>query len=229
MVKRYPRILFRKKLKDLKKDMEKMGKLTLKAQKDAIDSFDSYDEKLEKNVIEYGKRIDRMAVDLERTCLSIIAAEQPVAGDLRFIEACIKIISHLKRIKGLSVNIAEISRNLKDVKLPEKTLEYIKHMADIVLMMSSKSLYSFLDQNLKAAGELWVDDDKVDELFDRALSNIIDNIVEDREKVYYLINLLFLIRFLERIADRDVSIGRRTIFMVTCEREPLYEDLTKGE
>jgi len=215
---KYPRILFRKKLRDLKKDMEKMGKLTLEAQKDAFESFNNYDEKLEKNVLEAGKRIDRMAFDLERKCLSIIAAEQPVAGDLRFIEACIKIISHFKRIKGLSVNIVEIARNLKDENLPNEVVNEIIHMADIVIMMSSKALYSFLDQNIESAGELWHDDDKVDELFDQALSDITDSIVQETKDISHLLNLLFMIRFLERIADRDVSIGRRTIFMMTCER-----------
>jgi len=217
-MKRYPRVRFRKKLRELKEEVEEMGQTTLKAQKDAFKILIEFDEETLNNVKETGKKIDEMNFFLERKCMGIIASEQPVAKDLRFIEACIKVGSHLKRMVNLAVNIAEVAKEIKGQKLPERTLEDLTHMSNMVQMMVSKGLYAFLDQNMNMARELRQDDDNVDDLFDQSLSNITKSMFKDKGSISYLIYLLFVARFLERTADRAVSIGDRTIFMMTCEK-----------
>ncbi|MDP1553007.1 MAG: phosphate signaling complex protein PhoU [Methanobacteriaceae archaeon] len=218
MDKRYPRILFRKRLKDLRKEMEDIGQKTIQVHKNAAEVFIEYDEEMAKKVVDDSKKVDAMVFNLERKCISIIAAEQPVARDLRFIEACIKVGSHLKRIAYLAANITDASENIKDEKIPKKPMEDLKHMADLVQMMLSKGIYAFLDQNMDMSRELRHDDDKVDDLFDQSLEHITGSMFNDKEAITYLVNLLFVARFLERIADRAVSIGDRTIFMITCEK-----------
>jgi len=84
--------------------------------------------------------------------------------------------------------------------------------------MVSKGLAAFLAKNMNVARELHRDDDKVDDLFDHALKDITKSMFQDKESISYLIYLLFLARFLERIADRAENIGDRTIFMITCEK-----------
>jgi phosphate transport system protein len=91
--------------------------------------------------------------------------------------------------------------------------------------MVSKSLVAFLAKNMNVARELHRDDDKVDDLFDHALKAITKSMFQDKESISYLIYLLFLARFLERIADRAENIGDRTIFMITCEKR----DHTNGK
>ncbi len=218
MDKRYPRILFRKRLKDLRKEMEDIGQRTIQAHKNAVEVFLEYDEETAKKVVADSKEIDSMVFDLERKCISIIASEQPVARDLRFIEACIKVGSHLKRIAYLAANITDAAANLKDEQIPKKPMQDLRHMADFVQMMLSKGIYAFLDQNMDMSKELRHDDDKVDDLFDQALEHITGSMFDDKDAISYLVNLLFVARFLERIADRAVSIGDRTIFMITCEK-----------
>ncbi len=97
-------------------------------------------------------------------------------------------------------------------------MDDIIHMADIVENMVSKSLAAFLGQNMDIARELRRDDDKVDDLFDRALKDITQSMFDDQETISYLVYLLFLARILERIADRAENIGDRTIFMITCKK-----------
>jgi len=218
MEKRYPRILFRKRLKDLRKEVNDIGKLTLKAHKDAVNTFADYDEKMVEEVLATSKKIDEMVFYLERKSISIIAAEQPVAKDLRFIEACIKVGSHLKRIGHLAANIAKASNYIKDETIPKKPEEDLKHMADFVQMMLSKGIYAFLDQNMEMARELKQDDDKVDDLFDQALEHITRSMFKDKESISYLVHLLFVARYMERVGDRAVSIADKTIFMITCEK-----------
>ena len=221
--KKYPRILFRKRLKELKEDVKEIGQKTIQAQKYAIEAFNNYDEELLKKVINAREKVDEMNFYLERKCISIIAAEQPVAMDLRFIEACIKVGSHLKRMSSLAVNIAEAAKNLEGEKIPARPMEDLTHMANLVQMMVSKGLYAFIDQNMDMARELRHDDDKVDDLFDQALENTTSSMFQNKDSISYLIYLLFIARFLERIADRAVSIGDRTIFMITCEKPKRLE------
>jgi len=220
-MKRYPRVRFRKKLRELKEEVKEMGHLTLKAQKYAMEVLTDFDEEKLKFVKESDENIEIMKFDLERRCISIIASEQPVAKDLRFIEASIKVGTHLKRMVDLSVNIAEAAENIKGEEIPEKPRENLIHMSNIVQMMVNKGIYSFLDQNMGIARELRKDDDNVDDLFDQVLDDITQSMFQDKDSISYLVHLLFVARFLERTADRAVSIGNRTIFMITCERPGL--------
>jgi phosphate transport system protein len=218
MERRYPRILFQKRLDELKKDVDIMGQATIKTYQDSVSSFLSYDKELVKEVIQANKDIHLMNYDLEHKAMSIIAAEQPVAGDLRFIEASLKVGSHLKRIAGLAANIAEVARQIKDEEIPDKPMLDLKHMADIVDGMLSKSLAAFLGMNMNLARELHRDDDKVDDLFDHALKAITTTMFQNKDSISHMVYLLFMARFLERIADRAENIGDRTIFMITCEK-----------
>lgn len=217
-MKRYPRVQFRKRLRELKEAVEEMGQLTLKTQKNAMEILTNFDEEKLIKVNEAGEKIELMNFELERRCMGIIASEQPVAKDLRFIEACIKVGSHLKRMVSLAVNIGQVANDLKNEDIPSRPMNDLIHMSNIVQMMLSKGLYSFLDQNMNMARELRQDDDKVDDLFDQALNNITRSMFEDKDSISYLVYLLFVARFLERTADRAVSIGDRTIFMMTCEK-----------
>ena len=218
MEKKYPRIVFRRRLEKLRDYVEDMGKDALKAYRNAIKTFLDYDEDLVKEVIKSSENIQRMNYKLEHKTMSIIAAEQPVASDLRFIEAALKVGSHYQRIGGLAANIAEVARHVKDEKIPERPLNDITHMADIVESMISKSISAFINQDMGIARGLHRDDDKVDDLFDTALKDITKSMFDEKDAIYYMVYLLFVARFLERIADRSESIGDRTIFMITCEK-----------
>lgn len=218
MENRPTRVRFRKKLKELRDDVERMGITTLKSYRKAMEAFKSYDEDLVNEVFDYSDELDKFNYNLEHKAMSIIAAEQPVAKDLRFIEASLKVSSHYNRIGGLASNIAEVARQIKDEKIPEKPMKVITHMSDIVESMISKSISSFVNQDMGIARGLHRDDDKVDDLFDTALKNITKSMFEEKDAIYYMVYLLFVARFLERIADRSESIGDRTIFMITCEK-----------
>ena len=218
MAKKHPRTSFNERLNELKDDMGDMGDSTLIAYKDAISTLFNYDEELVKKVTETGEKINKMSYLLENKSMSTIAAEQPVAKDLRFIESSIKVESHLKRIGNLAVNIVEVARHLKDEDVPEKPMNDIKKMAYLVEKMVSKSLDSFLNENMDLSRELHQEDDEIDDLFDKALKDITQTMFEDKDAINYMVYLIFLARFLERIADRAESIGDRTIFMITCEK-----------
>jgi phosphate transport system protein len=218
MERRYPRVRFQKRLNYLRDDVEEMGQTSLSAYKKALEAFINYDADLVKDVSKSNDRLYEMNYRLEQKAMSVIASEQPVAKDLRFIETCIKVASHLKRMGGLASNIADVARHIKDENIPEKPMNDITHMADIVDGMMSKSLSAFLNEDMNLVREIKRDDDKVDDLFDQALNDISNSMFQEKDAISYLIYLLFVARFLERIADRAENIGDRTIYMITCEK-----------
>jgi len=218
MDKEYPRISFKNRINSVKDEAEKIGQMAIESHRKAITLLNNYDEKIAKEVISYSKEIDEATFDLERMCIRFLAAEQPLAGDLLFIESTIRVSHHVKRIGNLSANMAEISALLKDVDVPDRLREDLQYMADYVQMMLSKGIYTFLDQNVDTAKELRHDDDKVDDLFDSILEQVTDLMFKDKENINQTINLIFIARFLERIADRAVNIGQRTIFMLTLKK-----------
>lgn len=221
---KYPRARFQEKLDELRQEVDIMGQLTLKAYRDSLNTFIDFDQELLMEINESNREIQTMGYKIEHDAMNIIAAEQPVAGDLRFIETSIKVSSHLKRIAGLATNIAEVADHVKDEKIPKKPMRVLKHMSDIVDGMVSKSIAAFLGKNMNLARELHRDDNKVDELFDKALNNITKSMFQNKDAISYLVFLLFMARFLERIADRSENIGDRTIFMITCETKEFMRE-----
>lgn len=218
MAKKSPRIFFRKRLKELRDYMEDMGKCTLETYTASVDVLFNYDEEKIKFIMDNNEKVNQMNYELEQKTMGIIASEQPVARDLRFIEASLKVGSHFKRMSGLASNIAEVATQIKDETIPEKPVKDLTRMAEIVESMVSKSITSFLNQDLETVRELHRDDDEVDDLFDTTLDDITKSMFDEKDAIYYLVYLLFVARFLERIADRSESIGNRTIFMITCEK-----------
>jgi len=218
MERKYPRVRFQRKLDYLREDVEELGQTSLTAYKKAMEAFIDYDAKLVMQVKKANEKLYEMNYRLEQKAMSIIASEQPVAKDLRFIETCIKVSSHLKRMGGLASNIADVAKHIKDEEIPEKPMADIIHMSDIVDGMMSKSISAFLNEDLNLVREIKRDDDKVDDLFDQALKDISNSMFQEKDAISFLIYLLFVARFLERIADRAENIGDRTIYMITCEK-----------
>ncbi|MGL6298146.1 MAG: phosphate signaling complex protein PhoU [Methanobacteriaceae archaeon] len=214
----YPRISFRNKIEDVIEELDDVGQLVLDLNRKAIGLLENYNGSISEEIIAKGNELDDITFGLERDCIRFLATEQPVAGDLRFIESALRVNNHLKRIGHLAANIAEFAELIKDIDAPAKLVDNLQHMGDFTQMMLSKGFHSFLDQNIDLAKDLSTDDDKVDDLFDTILKQSTDAMFEDKESISTIINFIFIARFLERIADRAVSIGNRTIFMLTFKK-----------
>lgn len=230
MDKKYPSLSFRDRIKLVKKDAEEIGQMTIDITRKTIDLLDNYNSKIVEEINLKSKEIDLAVFDLERTCIKFMAVEKPVAGDLLFIEATIRIISHIKRIGYLASNIADSISKLDNIDIPKDVSGNMSFMADYVLVMLNKSIGAFLNQDIKRANELRDDDDKVDDLFDDLLKQATALMTEEtksNDKILSYIHIIFIARYLERIADRSVAIGSRTIFMITLKRpnnQPHHED-----
>lgn len=217
MDKEYPSISFENRIKEIENDVENLGKLAIKSNRDVVSLLGSYDEKVCKKVVERSNKIDIATIDLERECIKFMATEQPLANDLIFIESTLRVISHIKRIGRLYMKAANSISNIHDVDIPEKIIKELEYMGDYVQIMLNKSISAFLMKDIKKAKELSDDDNKVDELCDSVFNQAV-SMIENGELVLYLIDVITLARYFERIADKTVNIGSRTIFVLTLKR-----------
>lgn len=179
----------------------------------AVKSVSERDEKLAQRVIDTDFEIDEMEVDVEEDCLKILALHQPVAIDLRFIIAVLKINNDLERIGDLAVNIAERAVSLSKRDKINSPFDF-QTMAERVQKMLQKALDALVNGDAKLAREVLVSDDEIDEMNRQMYDSIKMGIRQDPDKVDTLIQVLAISRNLERIADHTSNIAEDVIYMV---------------
>jgi phosphate transport system protein len=182
----------------------------------AVLSLETRDLKLGEIMIGADRTIDLREVDLEEECLKILALHQPVAIDLRFVIAVLKINNELERIGDLAVNIAERSVFISS-QPPVDTPFDFTGMADKTKTMLRNSLESLVNMDSKLARQVCKDDDEVDAINREMYGQVQDGIREDIEKMECLIHYLGASRHLERIADMATNIAEDVIYMVDGE------------
>lgn len=179
----------------------------------AIRSVIDRDADLAKEVIESDLEVDNMEVEIEEDCLKILALYQPVAVDLRFIVAMLKINNDLERIGDLAVNIAERAIYLATQKPYPEKFDF-HSMAAIVSEMLKKSVDALVQMDVEAAARVCAQDDEVDRK-NRDMYKLIERMIKDGYgNITELIHLLSVSRHLERIADHATNIAEDVIYMI---------------
>jgi phosphate transport system protein len=179
----------------------------------AVKSANDRDEPLARKVIEADHDIDRQEVAVEEECLKILALYQPVAHDLRFVVAMIKINHDLERIGDLAVNIAE--RAIVLAQRAQVSRDYnLRGLADISIRMVARSLDALINQDAKLAREIWLSDDEADKANRELLSAVEEDIARDPSQLAALLAITSISRTLERIADHATNIAKDVIYMI---------------
>ncbi len=205
------------KLIEIDEMLLEMGMLTEEQLNHAIQALMNHDTVLANKVIERDSKIDALEMEIEKKCLDTIALQNPLAGDLRKLSSVLKIITDLERIGDHCVNMAEIV--VKMGNEPHfKPLIDIPKMAGIVQEMVNASLDSYSRKNPALATLTAQRDDEVDALYLKIYKELLEIIHEDKSHMDQIVSLLFIGRFLERIADHVTNICERSIFIATGER-----------
>ncbi|HEX3656171.1 MAG TPA: phosphate signaling complex protein PhoU [Pirellulales bacterium] len=200
-------------LHELKQEIVYVGSLVEEALDKALRALSSRNELLAREVVEADEEINRMEVAVEEDCLRILALYQPVAMDLRFVVAVLKINNDLERIGDLAKNIAKrviyLSR-AREVGVPSD----FREMARIAQHMVKQSLDALVTSNSNLARQVRGDDDKVDAIRDRISETMSARIQEHPEQIEVLMKLFSVARHLERLADMATHIAEEVIYMV---------------
>ena len=200
----------------LKQKILKLSDMVADSVQMSVEALQKKDIKLAEQVIKGDIEIDHMEVDSEEECLKVLALHQPVAGDLRFIVAILKINSDLERIGDFAVHIAEKAKSLSKqdlVKVPEEFFEMARK-SQVMLKKSMEALFN-LDSDL--ARSISMSDDEIDELNRKISDQAKAQIRLDPANLDPLSNLLSVSRSIERIADHVTNITEDVIYMVEGE------------
>lgn len=193
----------------------------------AVRAIATRDARLARTVIEADQEIDQLEVEIEEQCLKVLALYQPVAVDLRFIVALLKINNDLERIGDLAVNLAE--RAVAVSTLPTVAVPFdLDGMAGLVKTMLKRSLDSLMHADLTEAAAVRQSDDQVDQIHRNMYKAIRDGIVAHPEHVDTYILFLSVSRYLERIADHATNIAEDVTYMIEGEivRHPFRNQAT---
>jgi len=203
-------------LEKLKKRILALGAMVEERVYMATKAIENNDSDLADKIITSDYEIDEMEVDIEEECLKILALYQPVAVDLRFITAVIKINNDLERIADEAVNIA---RGVKYIAKGEKLhFDFDFYlMAEKTEAMVKKSLDALVNLDVDLAFKVCLLDDEVDQFNGEAHRKVKDVIKDNPEYVEYFINLLLISRHLERIADHATNIAEEVIYLIEGE------------
>lgn len=164
-------------------------------------------------VFEGETRINSMQVDIDDKAVRLLALEQPVAKDLRFIAAVIKINSDLERMGDEAVNIAQRAKALNEA-LPVNPPVDIPHMSNLVETMVRKALDSFVQRDAAVARSVLTSDDVVDQLWYGISDELLAYMQREPASVPQCVNLMYIAHNLERIADHATNIAEDVIFAV---------------
>jgi phosphate transport system protein len=181
----------------------------------AVRAIAEQDEALARQVIEADAEVDEQEVEVEEETLKVLTLHQPVATDLRFLVAVLKINNDLERIGDLAVNIAEHAIVLSAQPPPELPMDFVA-MGDLVKTMLRESLDAFIDLDSEIARRVLGQDDAVDKMNVGMYALVKRNARKDAspEKIDVLIRLLSVSRNLERIADHATNIAEDLVYMI---------------
>jgi len=206
-------MILRREIDKLKKHIVALSVLVEDSVTKAVVAVDKRDADLANEVIEADADIDRGEVDFEEECLKILALHQPVAKDLRFIVAILKINNDLERIGDLAVNISQRALFLADSKRVV-TPPSLEEMADLTRRMLRKSLDALVAMNGEAAREVLAMDDHVDGFHRDMFKLLQERMKEQPEDIVGNMQILSVSRHLERIADLATNIAEDVIYLV---------------
>ncbi len=205
---------FQREVDKLKKMILSEATFVEESLKKALRALKDGDANLAIAVYEADAKIDQMEIDVEEEALKILALHQPVAIDLRFIIAVIKLNSDLERIGDLTANIAH--RIPSFVSFPTINLSgRIFKMADLAERMVRDVLNALIDMNVELAQDVCAVDEEVDALHKEMFGYVQNKIQTDMENIEFYLYQLGISRHLERIADHATNIAEDVMYMVS--------------
>ncbi len=205
--------IFMRELDNLKRLVLSLGAMVEERVRLAAEAVEKKDAEAAQRVIDSDYEIDEMEVEVEETCLKVLALHQPVAIDLRFLIAVIKINNDLERIGDQAVNIAQrvgVLAKRRDVNFD---FDYAQ-MAEKAETMLRMSLDALVNLDVDLAFKVVTMDDEVDQIQKDAYDRIKTAMKENTDKMGYMINLLLISRHLERLADHATNIAEEVIYLI---------------
>lgn len=213
------RVQYFQQLDLLKRSILSLGEMSELIFKDSMEAVMDLNVVLANKTLALEPGVDKLEEGIEPSIFDLLALQQPMASDLRLVVSAIKIEADLKRILELSINIARIPGKIEGGHI--KPLIDTKKMADITAYMLENSIKAFKNHDPRLARETAARDDEVDKLFYAVWVELIEMMAKDTSIISRATYLLFLIRYIERIADHCCNICESVVYLTTAEHVKL--------
>ena len=200
----------------LKKSVLSLGEMSELIFRDSMEAVIDLNIELARKTLALEPEVNKLDEKIEVSVFDLLALQQPMASDLRLVVSVLKISADLKRIVGLSINIAKIPGRFEGGHI--KPLIDTRKMADIALYMLENSLKAFETQDAELARAIAARDEEVDKLFYAVWVELIEMMAKDTSIISKATYLLFLIRYIERIADHCCNVCESVVYLATAER-----------
>ena len=225
-----PREGYQDQLDGLREDVLYMSEVVLERLRMGLEALAHKDEELAWEVIEGDDEINQLYLELESDCIDLLALQQPVASDLRFIAASFKIITDLERIADLATNLGDYTLEARHNVYPDVDVQSV---GETVSTMVEDAMVAYETEDTEACHEIAARDDEVDDQCEAASEAVVRDLIErevdagtDEDEIERLMadvsRLLLTIRDLERVGDHAVNIAARTLYMVENDDELIY-------
>lgn len=205
---------FNAELKDLRDHVLVMGGMVEKQVAEAIDALVRLDAPLAEEVKANDRHVNRLETTIDEECTRVIAKRQPTAGDLRLVIAVTKMVNDLERIGDESKKIAKSTLQLiESGRLPEGAVE-VRMIGEHVSRMLRQSLDAFTRFDINVAYEVIKEDRIVDSEYKTAMRSLVTAMMEDSRNISPILNIMWVLRALERVGDHARNICQHVIYMV---------------
>ena len=211
------RISYDNQLKELNQELTRMGGLCEQIIGFAAQALTDWNEDLAEKVKKTGAEIDEMERSIEAVCMRLLLRQQPVAGDLRFVSAALKMITDLERIGDQAEDIVEIVPNM--VEAGKNAHPKIQKMAKHAISMVVDSVDAYTRQDMELAKAVLEHDDIVDSDFVQIKKELIGAIAANPAQGEDTLDLLMIAKYFERIADHATNVAEWVMYGMTGTHE----------
>ena len=213
LIQELPLIHFREELDEMQSRLLEMAGLVESAIHQSVDALVNRDEQSAKEVLWKEALINQKDIEIDEYATRLLALYQPMARDMRFLTAVIKINGDLERMGDLAVNITQRALSLMR-EPPVKPLIDIPQMASLAEDMVRKSLDALVKRDEELARGVLLSDDEVDRLRDAVYKELVSFMQEQSTTIPRAVDLMFIGHNLERIADHATNIAEDVLFLV---------------
>jgi len=223
-----PRNEYQSQLAELRVDVLEMSEAVDERLRMALEALETNDHELAQQVIDGDSEINQQYLDLEKQCTDLIALQQPVAGDLRFIAASFKIITDLERIADLATNLSSYVTDGETNIFPEIDLQ---ELGTVTLEMLDEAMTAYAEDDVELCYAVDDRDDDLDFLCEQASDTVVRELIESEQMnsdedieqfMEDVSRFLLTIRDIERIGDHSVNIAARALYMIENNDELIY-------
>ena len=198
-----------------------LGSMVEQAVLDSLDALKRRDLNAARRITEADLAINEKRYAIESGCVTLIATQQPMARDVRFLAAILEIITELERIGDYAKGICKITQIISEESIDPVLVDELQQMTTLGLGMLHRALDAFVAGDADTAREIPMGDAKVDQLYNQIYRKLMEQMAADISTVDRANHIMWAAHNLERMADRVTNICERIVYVATGEMREL--------